>query len=153
MLLLVASFMKKRNLPQFDYKIFNDTGIKVFKYAVKMTTPEVLNESKIREDINHFLRIYDHAEFTSEDEILEGLDIVNEHCQKFRHSHVELKSTLNNYSDLYKQDYENMYQKLCDFIKAAKIELKKVRLNASNLQQQEDAQKVAVQKKSAAVRV
>ena len=145
--------MNKINLPEFDYKIFNDAGIKVFKHAVKMTTPEVLNESKIREDINHFLRIYDLAELTTEDEILEGLDIVNEHCQKFRHSHVELKSTLNNYSDLYKQDYENMYQKLCDFIKAAKIELKKVRLNASNLQQQEDAQKVAVQKKSAAVRV
>ena len=65
------------------------------------TSEEIVMENKIREDTNHTLRIYTLAELTSEEEILEGLGVVDDLCRKFRHSHVELKNSLTNYSDVY----------------------------------------------------
>ena len=113
--------MNTRKLTKLDYGILHESGKKVLKFGVKMaTSDEIVTESKIREDIYHTLRIYVLAELTSENEILEGLEIINDLCQQFRHSHVELKKSLTNYSDVYQNDYAAIYEKLVTFIKDAK---------------------------------
>ena len=111
------------------------------------TSDEIVTESKIREDINHTLRIYVLAELTSENEIL-GLEIINDLCQQFRHSHVELKKSLTNYSDVYQNDYAVIYEKLVTFTKDAKKQLKVVRQMACDLKQQAEMQKYVAQKET-----
>ena len=100
------------------------------------------------ERISTTLRIYILAELTSEEEILEGLGVVDDLCRKFRHSHVELKISLTNYSDVYQNNYDITYEKLVTFIKDAKKQLKVVRQDACALKQQVEMQKYVAQEEA-----
>ena len=56
-------------------------------------------------------------------------------CRKFRHSHVELKKSLTNYSDVYQNNFAITYEKLVTFIKDAKKQLKVARQDACAIKQ------------------
>ena len=60
----------------------------------------------------------------------------------FRHSHVELKKSLTNYSDVYQNDYAVIYEK------QKKMQLKVVRQMACDLKQQAEMQKYVAQKEA-----
>ena len=132
--------MNTRNLPRIDYKLYHETGKKVLKSdceSSEMATPEIvqkskIEESKIRADINHALIIYHLEDLNTEAEIIEGLEKVDDLSQKFRHSHVELKSLCDDYADLY-NDYDTISENLIKFIKNAKKKLNMIRQDASAL--------------------
>ena len=126
--------MNTRSQSRFDYKIFHETGDKVFNKGeknYKMETQEQVNELKLREDIKHALRVYPVDELETETEILEFLGVLNELSQKFRHFHIDLENKLGleNYSKSY-PDHEKVSERLYENITKGRKLLKFVR-NAS----------------------
>ena len=71
-----------------------------------MATAEEIAELKIKEDISHTLKIYALDELETEEEILEGVEYVNDLCTKFRHKRCDLKNSIENYCEQY-PGYEN----------------------------------------------
>ena len=116
--------MNTRNRPKLDYKIFHEAGKNVCiegeEIKFEMATAEEIAELKIKEDIIHTLKIY------ALDELLEGVEYVNDLWTKFRHIHFDLKNSLENYYEQY-PDYENQYEKLVKFIKSSSTRLKQMK--------------------------
>ena len=87
-----------------------------------------IDELKFREDINHSLKMYVVEDLDTEEDVREGLNIINDLSKKFRHCHVELKSGLENYAEVY-PDYDKISDKLILFVKKAKKRLNVVKSN------------------------
>ena len=98
-----------------DYKTFHETGRKEIKpsqntdlnqtnsqpgdkvsaYLGKMAWAEKsVLELQIDEDISESLLIFAAADLETEHEVSEGLEVISELSQKYRHVHVELKTLM-----------------------------------------------------------
>ena len=90
--------MYTRVKDRLDYKVLHRTGRKVLKVVReipdnrKMDEDFKIEELKLEEDINHAFHIYTLGDLVTQSEIEEGIDIVSDLCQKFRHLHVEIKT-------------------------------------------------------------
>ena len=136
--------MSSRDKPRLDYKILNETGRRVFKSIdgdivnknmaeenLDKNKVEILNELKICEDIRHSLDIYEINDLDTEDEINEGLVIISDLSQNYRHAHVVLKSKLDDAYKNHYPDYDDTLANLTNFIKNARKRLKSVKKEKS----------------------
>ena len=124
--------MNLRQRPKLEYKKFHTSGEKCYKDLgdipdMDESTPiEVLklSERKLRADINHQLEEYSVDDLDGVEDVIEGLSVITEAGQQFRHIHVELGTLLvEDYSTLY-PDYVQFSQKLLTFSRDAR---KKIR--------------------------
>ena len=130
--------MNTRKKDRLDYKIFHETGRKVVILREKMSSeskmdnspapdPEVMSEMKIRGDIKHALEIYAIEDLLSWDEISEGLGVISELAQQFRHVHVDLRVKLGQEYESQYPSYDEIINNLTLFVKSAKAKLRTVK--------------------------
>ena len=117
-----------RRSERLDYKIYHETGRKQFKVGrennIKM---DPLEELKIRGDIEYSLNIYLLSDLTSEEEIMEGITVLTDLGQKFRHVHIDLKNKLGDkYASQY-PDHDKISEQVLNFVKSAKSKAREVR--------------------------
>ena len=132
-----------------DYKTFHETGRKEIKpsqntdlnqtnsqpgdkvsaYLGKMAWAEKsVLELQIDEDISESLLIFAAADLETEHEVSEGLEVISELSQKYRHVHVELKTLMgeNAYAEKY-GDYQTRCKTLREYIKNARTKIKTIK--------------------------
>ena len=130
--------MKLRSRPRIDYSVYDDSGDKVGKIDQGITTKmgdKVLEELKVVEDIFHSIDTYrDVEDFDTIEEIEEGVAILNQLGQQYRHLHVEFRAELGNEAHGLKYpNYKENVKYLSDFAKNARKRMKVIREEAGKI--------------------
>ena len=135
--------------PNLEYKTYHNTGDKVIKtsqnnldlpdnqpggkvstYIDKMAWAEKsVLELQIVEDISESLLIFSVVDLDTEKEVSEGLEVVSDLSQKYRHVHVELRTLMGEeaYAEKY-GDYAKRCETLREYVKSARLKLKNIPL-------------------------
>ena len=102
-----------------------------------MTDAIVIEEAKIREDIEHNLKLYAVDDLETEEEIREGIELINNLGQSFRHVHVDLKTKIPEHKNTY-HDYGEISKKSIEYVKAARHKMKAKRLAEEKCQEEKE---------------
>ena len=84
------------------------------------------DEKLLVEDINHSLEVFKLDELNTESDIREAVGIISDLSSNYRHLHVALKDTDNDYATNY-PEYGTFSTKLQDYIKTSRTRLKTIR--------------------------
>ena len=152
--------------PNLEYKTYHNTGDKVIKtsqnnldlpdnqpggkvstYIDKMAWAEKsVLELQIVEDISESLLIFSVVDLDTENEVSEGLEVVSDLSQKYRHVHVELRTLMGEeaYAEKY-GDYAKRCETLREYVKSARLKLKNITKNEQDkrIQAELDEKKLA----------
>ena len=152
--------------PNLEYKTYHNTGKKVIKtsqnnldlpdnqpggkvstYIDKMAWAEKsVLELQIVEDISESLLIFSVVDLDTENEVSEGLEVVSDLSQKYRHVHVELRTLMGEeaYAEKY-GDYAKRCETLREYVKSARLKLKNITKNEQDkrIQAELDEKKLA----------
>ena len=120
--------MFTRSKDRLDYKILHETGRKIVKEGgeADMGSKEI-EELKLREDIDHTLKLYDLDQLDTVNEVNEGVELVTQLSQNYRHLLVEIKVTDEQNYIKNEAKCKIRTDKLDNYIKNARKRLKEIR--------------------------
>ena len=127
--------MITRSQVRLDYKQLHTTGVRVPKMEIEAGMADLnklkLDEEVIVEDINHTLTLYALNDLTTESEVQEAVSMVSELSSKYRRLHVEMKNAdKENYAGAF-PNYQDVLNKLNDYIKSSRSRVREVRKDGS----------------------
>ena len=153
-----ARLKRSSSLYDLDYKAFHETGEKKLKEVMEIDRLKI-REKQIRTEINHNLNLYNLDELDTADDVIEGLDIINDLNKSLIHIHVELEMRLGDveYSTVFPKVRETK-DKVRDYLIKAKGLSKRLKEDEDRKKREEyaeerRAEEISAKKTSLAVQI
>ena len=126
----------RRNIDRIDYRKFHLT---VQKEPNNMSDSEnkLISEAKIAEDIKEFFVVSELSNLFSDEEIYESLDSVSRYSKLYRDIHTELKLNLKEEHHKKYPEYDEIIDKIRNYIKDARRKIRFLKNEAEQKRQSE----------------